>query len=301
MNPAIDIFIAVKDLIPKAVNRSTDQDVQPNGKGVNISFILKKLAIDSTSLGFSAGFSGKFIEDELTKAGIASDFVQAQGITRLNVFTYVSSQDVEYKLVNPGPQINQKEIDLLFEKLKNLNSKDILCVSGSLPKGIGHEINVQIAKLSLENGFKFVLDSSSPNILEILFCKPYLLKPNIDELALWFGCSNIDNEQALKYGRELISRGAQNVIVSLGADGAFYINEDCVFYANAPKGKVINTACAGDTLLAVFLAGLIKQDKIDETLRYAVAAASSTAFRAGLTDFSDVDELTKQVKVQNRL
>jgi 1-phosphofructokinase len=296
MNAAIDIFIETDDLIPKIVNRSKRQDIQPNGKAVNISFILKMLGIDSIATGFSAGFTGRFIEEELEKKGIKTDFVHTSGITRLNVFTNVINQNTEYKLVNPGPYVNQKEIDAMLEKISALKKGDILCVSGSLPKGVEPNIYIQIAHLAKKNNFDLVLDISSDIILDCLFCLPLILKPNIDELAQWFGKKNIDKQEAVKYAKELVLKGARNVIVSLGADGALYLDKKIGLYTNAPEGKVVNTACAGDAMLGAFLAGLIENKPIDENLKFAVCAGSSTAFRAGLTDFSDIPDLIKNIK-----
>jgi 1-phosphofructokinase len=297
MNTAIDIFIAVNDLIPKVVNRTLGQDIQANGKAVNISFVLKMLGISSVATGFSAGFTGRFIEEELAKKGIKPDFVHTEGITRLNVFTNVISQNTEYKLVNPGPFVSEENMKELLAKISAICSDDILCVSGSNPKGVPEDINVQIAQIAQKNGFKFVLDSSSSDVLDSLFCKPYILKPNIDELADWFGKKSLTDEEVVEYAKKLIEKGAQNVIVSLGSQGAIFVNKETAIYANAPKGKVVNTACAGDTMLATFLAGLVENKPIKDILRKAVAAGSSTAFKPGLTDFSDIDALTEQVKV----
>jgi 1-phosphofructokinase len=299
MNPAIDIFISVDDMQPSIVNRTKEQDVQPNGKAVNISFILRKLGVPSIAMGFSAGFTGRFIEEELSKKGIGVDFIHIDGITRLNIFTNVISKNLEYKLVNPGPTVTVSQVKNLLDNLRGLGKGDILCVSGSLPVGVSEDIYLKIAKEADKNGFDLVLDSSSPAVLDTLFCKPYILKPNNDELAAWFGKKNLSKSEIVKYAQKLVDKGARHVVVSLGADGAVYFGEKGSLYVNAPSGKVVNTACAGDTMLAAFIVKLMRTRSIDEILKFAVAAGSSTAFRPGLTDFSDVYDMAEQLKAED--
>jgi 1-phosphofructokinase len=109
----------------------------------------------------------------------------------------------------------------------------------------------------------------------------------------------IDTEEAyLFYGQQLLEAGAQNVLLSLGEKGAIFFTQEKILRGNSPKGKVVNTACAGDTLLGTFLAGYLSEQPLEETLRKSLAAGSSTAFRKGLTDFLDVEELSKQIEIK---
>jgi 1-phosphofructokinase len=297
MNPASDVFIAVDKYQPNTVNRTLGQDIQPNGKGVNISFVLKMLNVDSTAIGFSAGFTGDFIEKELEQKGIRADFIRIEGITRLNIFTRVYSEDTEYTLVNPGPGVTKENVDALLSKISTLTQGDILCVSGSNPSGVPADILVQIARLADSNGVRLMIDSSSKSVMDTLQYKPYIIKPNIDELAVWMGKDSLTDSEAIDCGKKL-AESVEHVIVSLGAGGAYYINQGTVLHANAPDGKVVNTACSGDTLLGSFLASILADKTPAESLRFCVSAGSSTAFRTGLTDFSDVDELMKQVEIK---
>ena len=132
LNTAIDMFVELQDFYPDIVNRSLYDEVQANGKGVNISIMLRKLNTNSIATGFVGGFSGKFIEDELLEMGINTDFVKVDGNTRINVF--LKSNQGEYKIVNRGPEIQETQKELLLDKLKSINEKDTLFVSGSLPK-----------------------------------------------------------------------------------------------------------------------------------------------------------------------
>lgn len=298
MNPAIDLFVSTIDYDPLVVNRTSEEDIQPNGKGVNISFVLKMLNIENVALGFSGGFTGTFIEEELEKKGIKTEFVHIEGTTRINVFTHVESKNTEYKLVNRGPIIRLEQIAELLSKIDLLSEEDILFVSGSNPRGVTDEVIMEIAKLSKKNKFKLVLDTSSKVVLDSLKYNPYCIKPNNEELAKWFEKESLTDEELRFYGKKLVEMGAEIVLLSLGEEGCLLFTKEESLYVNAPKGKVINTACSGDTLLGTFIGSLKKGLKLEEALKKAVAAGSSTAFSPGLTDFSDIEELKKQMEVK---
>ena len=283
---------------PFTVNRTKDDDIQANGKGVNVSLILKMLGVDTTALGFRAGFTGNYIEDYLQEKEISTDFIEVPGMTRINVFTQVNQTKEEYKLVNQGPEIPQEKVEVFLDQIRNLQAEDYLCISGSLPRGIESTILVDISRICQERDVHLIIDSSYKEIMDCLPYHPFLLKPNEEELASWFG-EIIDSEEAyLFYGQQLIKAGAQNVLLSLGSGGAIFFSQTKIIRGNSPIGKVVNTACAGDTLLGTFLAGYLTEQPLEETLRKSLAAGSSTAFRKGLTDFSDVKELSKQIEVK---
>lgn len=298
MNPAIDLFVEMDTFEENVVNRSKYEEYQPNGKGVNVSLILKQLSIDSTALGFLGGFSGKFIKDELDDTGIKTDFVKVDGITRIN--TFVQSNNGEYKIVNRGPVIDEQTQRKLLAQIEHLTSEDTLFVNGSLPRGVDSSILVEMAKLSLKKGFKVIWDISDSILKELLKYRPYLIKPNVDEFKEIF-LSDKDNseEEMIQKAIQMVDNGVENIIISNGGDGAWLINDKGVFISNAPKGKVVNTACSGDTMLATFYGIYQKTNDEIESLKTAVAAGSSTAFRPGLTDFKDVEYLKTEINVSD--
>lgn len=298
MNLAIDLFIETDALEPDVVNRSIDDDIQANGKGVNVSLILKQLNQSSTALGFSAGFTGAYIDQFLIEKGIQTDFVEVEGMTRINVFTQVNHPKSEYKLVNKGPNISKEEVNHLLEQIEKIPSGSYLCISGSLPQGVEPTVFEKIGRVTAQNGVHLIIDTSYRQVLDCLPYQPFLLKPNEDELAEWFGKEVLTFEECVFYGKKLIEKGARHVLVSLGDAGGLYITEEAVFHGNAPTGKVVNTACAGDTLLGCFIGNYLKGISPEENLTYSLAAASSTAFQKGLTDLSDVEALSQQIHIR---
>lgn len=296
MNPAIDLFVEMDTFLKDEVNRSKYEEYQPNGKGVNVSLILKQLNFESVALGFLGGFSGEFIKNELNDIGVKNDFVKVDGITRIN--TFVQSNNGEYKIVNRGPEIDENTQKKLISQIKKLNSEDVLFVSGSLPRGVDRSILVEIAKLSLEKEFKMIWDISDPILEELVKYKPYLIKPNVDEFQeIFLSNKKGTNDEMIEKANQLIYGGVENIIISNGGHGAFFISKDEVLESGAPGGQVVNTACSGDTMLATFYAVYQQSGNEKESLKSAVAAGSSTAFRSGLTDFSDVKDLMEEINV----
>lgn len=289
MNLAIDLFIETEEMHPFMVNRTKEDDIQANGKGVNVSLVLKMLDFPSTALGFSAGFTGKYIEDYLQQKQIQTDFIEVPGMTRINVFTQVNQTGEEYKLVNQGPEIPQTAVHNFLNQIRVLQAEDYLCISGSLPRGLSPKVLIEISRICQEKGIHLIIDSSDQEAMDCLPYRPFLLKPNEEELSSWFGRKMVTDEDYFVYGQRLVELGAENVLLSLGEKGAILFTKDRVFRGNSPKGKVVNTACAGDTMLGAFLAEYMNRRPLDETLRKSIAAGSSTAFRKGLTDFLDVE------------
>lgn len=298
MNLAIDLFIETEEMHPFMVNRTKEDDIQANGKGVNVSLVLKMLDFPSTALGFSAGFTGKYIEDYLQKKQIQTEFIEVPGMTRINVFTQVNQTREEYKLVNQGPEIPQAAVHNFLNQIRALQAEDYLCVSGSLPRGMSPKVLVEISRICQEKEIHLIIDSSDQEVMDCLPYRPFLLKPNEEELSSWFGRKMVTDEDYFVYGQRLVESGAENALLSLGEKGAILFTKDRVIRGNSPKGKVVNTACAGDAMLGTFLVGYMNRRPLDETLRKSIAAGSSTAFRKGLTDFLDVEELSKQIKIK---
>lgn len=301
LNPAIDLFIDTDKLLPNTVNRTNNYDVIANGKGVNVSLILKKLEIDSCALSIGGGFTFNYIQDYLHEQNIETYFIKTEGTTRINVFTRVRTGDLEYKLVNPGPCVTTENFNTLMDKIYSLTSDDCLIVSGSFAKGIDPEQLIRLAELSSVQGFELVIDTSYDTIMDCLQYKPLLVKPNEDEIKKWFKLNDEDTltlEDYIHYGKLLINKGAQNILLSLGSQGALFINKDSVLYGNAPKGKVVNTACSGDTMLGTFIAYRHHGNSYEEALKYSLAAGSSTAFTTALTDFTDTDDLSEEITIK---
>lgn len=201
--------------------------------------------------------------------------------------------------MNQGPAIEEKALHAFREKIAAIPQGDILIMSGSLPKGVPASIFSEVAAICHQQSVKFILDTSSAAVLETLQYKPYLLKPNEEEIAAFFGKTHpLSEKELIQSGEKLIEMGAEQVLISRGEEGALFITKDAVFKGNAPAGTVVNTACSGDAMLAAFLSKQLEGHSPEECLRYGIATGASTAFSKGLSDLHDIDSLIEQVHIQ---
>ena len=294
-NPSLDYVIQVDDLTLGNVNRTTKEAVFPGGKGVNVSVMLSNLGISSTALGFIAGFTGEQLKKMLTEFGCDTDFIELkEGLTRINV--KINSNE-ESEINGQGPDISNAAIEQLFEKLQNLKEGDILVLAGSIPNTIPENIYEIIMEKLQEKGIRVVVDATKDLLLNVLKYHPFLIKPNNHELGEMFGVTLNSDEEIITYAKKLQEKGAENVLVSMAGDGAILITEDGAIYKGLPpKGKVVNSVGAGDSMVAGFLTGFLNTGDYEKAFRLGIATGSATAFLAWLATKEDVVSLLRQDK-----
>lgn len=288
-NPAIDYVVHTGEMKLGATNRSEREEMYFGGKGINVSIVLRELGIASKALGFMAGFTGEAIEKGLADMGIDTDFVHLKnGNSRINV-KIKSAEETE--LNGQGPDIDDKAIKALFEKLDTLSDGDTLILAGSIPSSLPSDIYEQIlAKLS-EKKIKVVVDATKDLLLNVLKYKPFLVKPNNHELGEMFGVELKSDASIEKYARKLQLMGAVNVLISMAGDGAMLIDEHGKMHrCGVCKGKVKNSVGAGDSMVAGFTAGSLQGD-YEYALKLGTAAGGATAFSDGLATKEKIAEL----------
>ena len=166
----------------------------------------------------------------------------------------------------------------------------------------GGRVNYKLYKSKELNqkNVPFVVDATQKLLVNTLQYKPTLIKPNKSELEETFNVKIKNEEDIIFYAKKLQKKGAQNVLISLGGDGAFLLTDDGkTYYSNAPKGNVINTVGAGDSMIAGFIAGFYKQNNYLEALKYGIASGSATAFGKELATKQDIEKLLEQVRIKN--
>ena len=288
-NPAIDYVVNIDKLNLGITNRSTSESYYYGGKGINVSTILCNLGIKNKALGFVAGFTGDAIEKGAKDAGIDTDFIHLEnGISRINI-KIKSSEETEINC--QGPHITDKDIEKLFSQLDELKEGDTLILAGSIPNSLPQDIYENIlAKLSDRN-IRFVVDATQKLLMNVLKYRPFLIKPNRQELSEMFGVEINTQEDIIKYGKKLQEMGAVNVLVSLGGDGALLIDEYSEIHTmGTVKDKVINTVGSGDSMVAGFIAGYSSKKDYDYALKLGTACGCATAFLPGLATKEKIEE-----------
>ncbi len=307
-NPAIDYVIKVQEFKTGKINKSKEEYIFPGGKGINVSIVLKTLEQETTAIGFIAGFVGKEIEKQVQKYGIKTDFIEIENNnSRINVKILneskekknnANTENQETAINARGPYIDKKYLELLYKKLEILKNEDILVLSGSVPSGISDSIYEEICQKLKNRNIKIVVDSTGDLLLKTLKYKPYLIKPNQQELEEIFGIKISTQDEALEYAEQLQKKGAQNVIVSMGIDGAVLLDENGYSYKmKALNTKdAINTVGAGDSMIAGFLAGHEMFNNYEKALQIGVAAATATTNTLFLATKEKIEDVLNKFK-----
>lgn len=289
-NPAIDYVMRLDRLQLGQTNRSTFEELQPGGKGINVSYVLAQLDVPSVALGFVAGFTGDELQRAVSNSGINADFIKLQrGNTRINVKI---KGDTETEINASGPEIQAADIEKLFEKLDGLCEGDTLILSGSVPPSVPENIYETIMQRLQGKGVRFVVDASRNILLNSLKYRPFLVKPNLAELQETVGRLLETQADISKAAHQLQAMGSENVLVSLGEKGAFLLDASGTeHFAPAIKITPVNTVGAGDSMVAGFLAGV--DYGYETALRLSIAAGSATAASSRLATKEEILELLK--------
>lgn len=286
-NPSLDYVIQVDKLVPGEINRTTHEAVYPGGKGNNVSVILSNLGHSSKALGFTAGFTGEALENMLKEFGCDTAFIRLpEGSTRINVKINAGE---ETEINGQGPVITEEAQQALFEQLDALKEEDILVLAGSIPNTLPSDIYERILEHLQGRGIHFVVDATKELLLKVLKYHPFLIKPNNHELGEMFGVTLKTRDEIVTYAKKLQEMGAKNVLVSMAGDGAILLTEDGIIYkAKPPKGKVLNSVGAGDSMVAGFLTGYLNTGEYEKAFRLGVVTGSATAFQYWLATKEDI-------------
>ena len=265
LSPALDYIITIEDFSKDAVNRNEKEEVFAGGKGINVSQVLKNLEIENVALGFVAGFTGEKIERDLAEYGCFVDFVHLrQGMSRINIKIKGGSslsEKKETEINGLGPVVPQKKLEELFDKLEQINTNDILVLGGSAMQSLPDDIYALIIEHLKDKNIRVVVDAEKGLLRQVLPYKPFLIKPNKRELADACGVDVNDiatKEDVIQYAKQLQESGARNVLVSLSEEGALLLLEDGTVYSKeAPKGELVDSVGAGNSMIAGFLAGFM--------------------------------------------
>lgn len=294
-NPSLDYIVRMDSFATGEINRVNYEQVLAGGKGINVSIVLKNLGQNNTALGFLAGFTGEEIKRQLHEFGVTNDFVQLnQGFSRINV---KAKAENETEINGQGPDIDEAKREELFTKLDQLQADDTLVLAGSIPKTLPDDIYQQIMARLNGKGIRIIVDAEKKLLLNVLQYHPFLIKPNNHELGDMFGVTLTTDAEIIEYAKKLQAKGAQNVLISMAGDGAILLTTDGTAYkCPAPKGKLVNSVGAGDSMVAGFITGFNESAGDFKTaFHMGVATGSASAFSDNLATRPEVEALLKTI------
>ena len=297
LNPSIDYIVRLDQVQVGSVNRMDSDDKFAGGKGINVSRVLKRLDIQNTATGFIGGFTGKFITDTLVEEEIESRFVQVAEDTRINVKI---KADQETEINGTGPNVEPAQLEELKAILSSLTADDTVVFAGSSAKNLGNVIYKDLIALTRQTGAQVVCDFEGQTLIDSLDYQPLLVKPNNHELGAIFGVKLESLDQIEKYARELLAKGAQNVIISIAGDGALLVTSEGAYFAKPSKGTVKNSVGAGDSMVAGFTGEFVKSKDAVESFKWGVACGTATTFSDDLATAEFIKETYEKVEVEKR-
>ena len=292
LNPALDYVVKLDGLKSNDINRVYDEKIYCGGKGINVSTVLTRLGVENKALGFVAGFTGEELERRLKKDGIDCSFIHLKkGRTRINVKMITPER---YDINAAGPEVSEKEVEQLLKKLGDLRRGDFLVLSGSVPSTVPLDFYERILAQLEDKGVYTIVDAEGGLLLKTLKYRPFLIKPNHQELGDLFAIEAESDIEVEKYAKELQRFGAQNVLVSRAEKGALLVDStnEILKIENA-KGKAVNTTGCGDAMVAGFIAGFLKTGNYDFALKLGTACGCATAFSDDLATKAEVEKVLK--------
>lgn len=307
LNPAIDKAVVINNFGVDKVNRVTKMQLDPGGKGINVSKMIKNLQGESTAIMIAGGYNGKRLEKMLDVIDLDYKTIPCSGETRINVKVFDPNLDTFTDINEKGPEITSTNIEAIDRYLEEvLRRNDLVILAGNVPTGADVDIYQRWCNVARARGAKVILDAEGVALREGVKGKPFIIKPNQEELESFFEMKFTKDEHVVYYAKRIIEMGVSYVIVSQGADGVMVIAEDYEMKIKGLKVKVKSTVGAGDSMVAAVAQGLEEKFKADETLdmeamrkivSYGVAASSASIEQEGtvMGEVGRINELFEKV------
>ncbi|WP_027709595.1 1-phosphofructokinase [Zooshikella ganghwensis] len=301
MNPALDLTGQLSCVQIGEVNSIRDFSLRPAGKGVNVSCVLADMNVPVAATGILGDENAQAFNTLCTNRNIQDEFLVVPGSTRINV-KISADQITEFNF--PGLEFGDSVIHQLENTIERLLPDfSLWVVSGSLPACLPRDYYFKLISHLKAHGKKVLFDSSGLPFAEGIKAKPWLIKPNANELAEWAGFSLESPEAQIKVARELIQGGITHVVISNGAQGVLWVTAADYWQAQPPKVDVISTVGAGDTLVAGIAYGVMKQETPEVILRRATALSACAVMQVGVgvKDYQQVEQISHLIKLKQQV
>ena len=297
LNPAIDYFITLNEtLLVDEVNRGSHEIYKAGGKGLNVSKILSVMNIPSKAIAVLGGFTGQYIQDSFAKdTNIEMIPISVDGMNRINMKANYGKKAL--CINGSGPVANDCTVQLLLDEIAKINADDIVIISGSVMHGFPDDFVTVLAQAVHQRNAKVVVDMEQITMEQLKECRPYLIKPNLYEFQLLFENAEINESNIDEYLRKANSLGIENILVSLGKDGAVLSNAQGIFKLDQPHTALVNKVGAGDAMLASFIGKLSQGYSSEEALQWGGAAGNATASKIEDITMHDIEGYLPQMKV----
>src|SRR5215217_4601434 len=208
VNPAIDKSTHLKGLVPEQKIRCETPRYDAGGGGINVSKAISRLGGTSLALFTAGGFTGKLLEELITKEGIESKSIEVEAWTRENFIAVDDNTNSQYRFGFPGGKISSEEAQKILDLVSNLDTQ-FLVLSGSLNEGLSDDFYPEIAK---NTKAKLIVDTSGEALKKVLKTGVYLIKPNVGELARLIGRERLELNEIDEAAKQIIAEGGAEIV-----------------------------------------------------------------------------------------
>ncbi len=302
LNPAIDQTVSIPNFQAGKVNRVKRSQSDPGGKGVNVASVLSDYGFQIAVTGFLGEENTLIFERLFAQKKIEDHFVRIAGSTRTGI-KITDEENQETTDINfPGQAPTEEDVQKLFQIVEDLTANCAWFVlAGSIPAGVSPDIYGELVKLIKSKGRAVALDTSGEALRQALPAAPTLIKPNIDELQELVGYQLNTHLYVIQAAQQWLARGIQTVVVSMGAEGAIFVEADEAVLAQPPQVTVKSTVGAGDAMVSGTVAGKTQGATLADCARLATAFSLSavTNVGSGLPSLEAIETFKSQVTVRN--
>lgn len=282
LNPALDKTVYIDSLQLGGVNKFENSMVDPGGKGINVSKVLKNFNNKTVIMSLMGGYNGEIIKNSIQELGIELCCTPITSNTRMNIKLIDIHTGLTTDLNDQGVIVLERELNKFICQFQGLvHKEDFVVLSGSAPIGVPNDIYCTLADLAAQKGAKVFVDTSGELLKEVLKTKSFLIKPNIEELEEALGIKLDTYEKVLNECKKLLQEQVSYICLSMGSEGAILMGEGFILKAQVPRVNVKSTVGAGDSLLGGMLSGLDKGYSMDEAFKTGIAASVAAVTKEG--------------------
>lgn len=301
LNPSVDISYKMDHLKLDRVNRVVDISKSAGGKGLNVTRVLSQLGEETAATGFIGGSLGDFIREQMKLTGVQDHFVDVSGETRNCIAVIHDGNQTE--ILEAGPEITDNEAATFLEKFANsVKTVEYVAISGSQPKGLAPDFYVQLLEIAAEHQTPVLLDTSGQSLELALKSthKPFLIKPNVEELAALFDHELKTDADIMEALKEPMFEGIEWIVITLGVAGALIKHHDEVYRVQIPKVEAVNPVGSGDSVIAGFATAFSRKLQGEDLMKFGLAMGVLNAMeeKTGSVNPDKVDWCMEQMQVK---
>ncbi len=303
LNPCQDKTIDIASMQYTGTNKILGVQSDISGKGINVSMVLHGFGMQTRCLGFNYSEDARIVERFLDNQGIPYDFVRVPGLLRTNIKIFERDKGCMTEFNESGLSVPKEAVNKLIENILHYSERaKILTLSGSIPSGVPVNIYRHIISEANLTGCRTILDTSGAALAEGIKARPFLIKPNMDELTGVY-------REALESGRTmteiacgLVEDGISYICLSMGDRGAYLVCMNGIYYAPAVPVTVRGVQGAGDSMVAGMCRAILEGRSDADILAYGMAAAAGSLEYTGtkLCQEQDFRRLLGSVRVEKR-